>query len=144
MVDIRPIVSRYDLWSPQLITTASGVGFGKGTIELEEGWQLAAIPVTEGYWDSNTHELVHDGVTTAKFENYVYAQILDLYGDIVEISNTYIGNQQAFYSYVCGSTPTSSPHNFNLCYNDNGSVEISGFWIKIKGQDGPYLISWGE
>jgi len=146
-MDIRPLAARgFDMWSPQIITTtvSGGASFGSGTIELEKGWQLAAIPVELGYWSTNLHKHVHDEATVAKFENYVYDQILDLYGDIVEVSNTYIGNQQAFFSYVCGSTPTSSPHNFNLVYNDNSHMEISGFWIKITGDLGPYIVSWGN
>jgi hypothetical protein len=144
MVDIRPIVSRYDLWSPQIITTASGTNFGKGSIQIEQGWQLISIPVTYGYWDSTTHSLVHDDVTVAKFKNYVLDQIEDLYGvDNVEVANTYTGDQQAFYSYVVGSTPETSPHNFNLVYEDGANMEIAGFWLKSINPNN-MLISWGE
>jgi len=148
MVDIRPMAARgFDMWSPQIITTTvSGGGmFGKGSIELETGWQLVAIPIEHGYWSSATHMHIHDGVTKAKFKNYVLDQISDLYGeDIVEVANTYTGDQQAFFSFVVGSTPASSPHNFNLVYSDNISMEIAGFWINIIGNTGPYVISWGE
>lgn len=143
-MDIRPIVSRYDLWSPQVITTTSGSNFGKGQIDLEYGYQLVAVPVEFGYWNSELHTHIHDGVTVARFENYIYDQILDLYGSVVEVANTYTGDNQAFNSYVCGSTPTSSPHNFQLVYSDNGAKEIAGFWIKITGQEGPYTITWGS
>lgn len=125
-------------------TTSSGVS-DSGSIELEFGWQLAAVPVEYGYWDSASHAHVHDGVTRAKFKNYVLDQIADLYGTgIVEVANTYTGDQQAFYSYVVGSTPESSSHNFQLVYDDGANREISGFWIKIIGGDSPYIITWGN
>lgn len=124
-------------------TTTSGIG--SGTIELESGWQLVAIPIEYGYWDSTSHAHVHDDVTRAKFKNYVLDQITDLYGaGVVSVANTYIGDQQAFYSYVVGSTPESSPNNFQLIYDDGIHREISGFWIKIIGGAAPYSISWGE
>lgn len=143
-----PMDTRYIAWAgydlAECDTTASGIG-GHGSIQLEFGWQLIAIPIIHGYWDSTAHEHVHDDITVAKFENYVLDQIDDLYGTgIVEVANTYTGDQQAFFSYVVGSTPTSSPHNFQLVYNDSGHNEISGFWIKIVGLSAPYTITWGE
>ena len=120
-------------------------GIGSGTIELEAGWQLVAIPIEYGYWDSTSHAHVHDDVTRAKFKNYVLDQITDLYGaGVVSVANTYTGDQQAFYSYVVGSTPESSPNNFQLIYDDGIHREISGFWIKIVGGAPPYTITWGE
>ena len=144
-MDIRPLATKgFDFWSPT-VTAPSGVDFGKGSIQLEQGWQLCAIPVVYGYWDVVEHKLVHDEITTAKFKNYVLDQIEDLYGaDIVEVANTYTGDNQFFYSYVVGSTPESSPHNFQLTYADGSNLEISGFWIKIIGDSGPYIINWGE
>lgn len=139
----------YDLTCCGQGTTASGLG-GYGSIELEYGWQLIAIPIMYGYWDDVTHAHVHDDVTVAKFENYVLTQIEDLYATvsgvetIVEVANTYTGDQQAFFSYVVGSTPTGSPHNFQLVYTDGPSQEIAGFWIKIIGAGAPYTITWGE
>ena len=134
----------YDLTCCGEDATASGIG-GYGSIELEYGWQLIAIPVMYGYWDDTTHEHVHDDVTVAKYENYVQEQIDDLYGaGVVEVANTYTGDNQFFWSYVVGSTPTSSPHNFQLVYQDGVHQEISGFWIKIIGGDAPYTITWGE
>ena len=88
---------------------------------------------------------MHDDVTIAKFKNYVLDQITDLYGaDIVEVANTYLGDNQFFWNYAVGSTPPGSPHNFQLVYNDSGYPEISGLWIKIIGLAAPYLITWGE
>jgi len=139
----------YDLTCCGEDATSSGIG-GYGSIQLEFGWQLIAIPIDYGYWDSITHAHVHNDVTRAKAENYVMDQIEDLYATvsgietIVEVANTYTGDQQAFFSYVVGSTPTSSPHNFQMVYSDGANQEISGFWIKIIGPNAPYLITWGE
>ena len=143
-----PMDMRYIAWAgydlAECDTTASGIG-GYGSIQLESGWQLIAIPIMYGYWDDITSEHVHDDVTVAKYENYVQAQIDDLYGpDIIEVANTYTGDQQAFWSYVVGSTPTSSPHNFQMVYGDGIHQEISGFWIKVIGPSAPYIITWGE
>lgn len=143
-MDIRPIISRYDMWSPYTVTTTSGVSFGSGSLSLEKGWQLVAVPVQEGFWSTTLHKHIHDGTTTAKFKNYVLDQITDLYGEnVVEVANTFTGDAQKFFSYVVGSTPESSFNNFNLIYSDGLSLEVSGFWIKIIGNDGPYLITWG-
>lgn len=144
MVDIRYIASAgHQLWGEVCDPTTSGIG-GSGSIQLEPGWQLIAIPIEHGYWNSTTHEHVHDDVTRAKFENYVYEQIEDLYGTgKVQVANTYPGDLQAFYSYVVGSTPTSSPHNFQLVYDDGPHREISGFWINMTTTSG-IIITWGE
>lgn len=124
-------------------STVSGIG-GYGSIQLEPGWQLISIPIQYGYWDEVSHEHVHDDSTQAKFENYVMHQIDDLYGSgAVEVANTYPGDVQAFYSYVAGSTPSSSPHNFQLVYADGPHQEISGFWIKMTTTSG-IVITWGE
>ena len=146
-MEIRTLIARgFDLWSPQVITTTvSGTGaFGSGTIQLEYGWQQAATPVEFGWWDSSTHSHVHDGTTVAKFKNYILDQINDLYGDIVEVANCFTGDAQQFFTFIPGSTPESSFNNFQLIYNDNTHMEISGFWIKIIGTSGPYVISWGQ
>jgi len=124
--------------------TTSGIG-GYGSIQLEYGWQMIAIPIVDGYWSSVDHKHIHDENTTAKFKNYVLDQITDLYGSgVVEVANTYLGDNQFFWNYVPGSTPTSSPHNFQMVYDDGISKEISGFWIKIIGPAAPYTITWGE
>ena len=141
-MDIRYISSAgYQLWPCD--TTTSGIG-GYGSIQLEPSWQLISIPISKGYWSSAVHEHVHDDVTVAKFKNYVLDQIEDLYGTgKVEVANTYTGDAQAFYSYVVGSTPESSFHNFKLVYDDSGHNEISGFWIKMTSTSG-IIITWGE
>ena len=132
------------MWSPQIIhTTVSGGSFGSGTIEIESNWQLCAVAIEFGFWENTTHTLVHDNTTTARFKNYILDQIDDLYGTgCIEVANAYIGGLNSFYSYVPGSTPESSPHNFSLIYNDGVNKEITGFWIKnISGS--PIVISWG-
>lgn len=123
--------------------TCSGIASEGGYIQIEPGWQLISIPIRYGYWDTVSHSHIHDGTTVAKFKNYVLDQIEDKYGpNKIEVANTYLGDLQAFYSYVVGSTPESSPHNFNLVYIDSGYKEITGFWIKsISATD--MLISWG-
>lgn len=140
-MEIRTISSvGYNLWSA---VCEEEECIGNGSIELELGWQLCAIPVQWGYWNSTTHAHVHDGHTIAKFENYILDQIEDLYGTgKIEVANTYVGDVGAFYSYVVGSTPESSPHNWQLVYDDGIFHEISGFWIKAL--DTGIVITWGE
>jgi len=147
-MDIRYIATAgYDFFCEPCTgsgTTSSGV-CGYGSIQLEYGWQLVAVPVEYGYWDSTAHEHVHDNATRAQFKNYVLDQIEDLYGPgIVEVANTYTGDNQFFWSYVVGVTPDSSPHNFQMIYDDGVHREISGFWIKIVNAGAPYVITWGE
>jgi hypothetical protein len=146
-MEIRTLITRgFDMWSPQIITTtvSGGGAFGIGSIQLENGWQQIAAPVQFGWWSSTIHSHINDGVTVAKFKNYILDQITDLYGDIVEIANCFTGDAQQFYTFIPGSTPESSFNNFNLVYNDDNHMEITGFWIKIVGDSGPYIISWGQ
>lgn len=140
-MDIRFVASAgYDLFGGGVGATVGG----KGSIELEPGWQLISIPIQFGYWDATNNLLVHDGTTVAKFSNYVLAQIEDLYGTgKVEIANTYTGDAQAFYSFVPGVTPDSSPNNFQLVYADGDNEEISGFWLKSLHST-TMTIDWGE
>jgi len=143
---------RFQAWAgyqlaPSILTVISGTEgdcVGNGTIEIEPGWQLIATPIKYGYWDDTLHVHIHDGTTQAKFKNYILDQINDLYGpDNIEVANTYTGDQQAFYSYVVGSTPEGSPHNFNMIYADGTSQEVSGFWVKSLSASA-FTISWGE
>lgn len=142
-MDIRFLsTAGYDLYGYREVPVVSGVE--SGSIELEYGWQMIAIPIEYGYWDNTTHTHIHDNVTVAKFKNYVLDQIEDLYGTgVVEVANTYTGDQQAFYSYVVGSTPEGSPHNFNMIYVDGSNKEISGFWIKSLSLTS-MIITWGD
>jgi len=143
-MDIRYLSTiGYDFYT-EPCTTVSGEPCGPGSIQLELGWQLIAIPIGYGYWDNSIHDHVHDNVTVSKFSNYILDQITDLYGSgIVEVANTYVGDNQFFWNYVVGSTPSGSPHNFQLIYDDGVHREISGFWIKIVGGAAPYTITWG-
>lgn len=140
-MDIRYISSAgYQLWAG-----ATGEGEQSGSIQLEFGWQLIAVPVEFGYWDASAGRHIHDNITVAKFENYILDQLTDVYGTgIVEVANTYTGDNQFFWNYVVNSTPASSPHNFQLVYNDGVYKEISGMWIKIIGPAAPYIYRWGE
>ena len=143
-MEIRTMIAKgFDLWSPKIVTGGME-GFGSGTVQIEQGWQLISIPVQYGYWDVSTHALIHDNDTSAKFKNYVMDQIEDLYGvDKIEVANTYTGDVQTFYSYVVGSTPESSIHNFKLVYQDGSNYEISGFWVKSLNTN-PMIVSWGQ
>lgn len=142
-MDIRYLGSAgYDLWTE--ICVVSGTGIGAGSIQIEVGWQLITIPIEYGYWDTTITGHVHDGVTRAKFENYVYDQIYQTVGSgMVEVANAYFGDANKFYSYVVGSTHTASEHNFQLIYDDGIHREISGFWIKSTAA-APFIIYWGE
>jgi hypothetical protein len=76
-MDIRFISwAGYDFKGCPEVTSS---GIGSGSIQLEYGWQLVAIPIEYGYWSTATHEHVHDGTTRANFANYVKDQIEDLY-----------------------------------------------------------------
>jgi len=146
MMNLKYISSAgYDFWSEEC--TGSGTvcsGIGSGSIQIEYGWQLIAIPIEHGYWSTATHEHVHDDVTRAKFENYVLDQIDDLYGTgKIEVANTYTGDNQFFWSYVPGVTPESSPHNFQHVYDDGIHREIAGFWIKSLSAT-PMIVTWGD
>jgi len=136
---------RYQSWAGYQLAPAESISsVGHGTIELEPGWQLISIPVRQGYWSVAEHKHIHDGITTAKIKNYVIDQIIDLYGaNKVEVCNTYIGDVQAFYSYIVGVTPESSPHNFQLVTVDGDNEEISGFWIKSLNTISMEIV-WGE
>lgn len=141
-MDIRPIsAAGYNLWASGVCEEEIG---GGGYIQLEPGWQIIATPVIHGYWDTGLSRHIHDDVTVARFENYIYDQIVDLYGTgRIEVANTYLGDNQFFWSYVPGITPTSSPHNFQLVYIDGSYQEIAGYWVKsLHTID--MTIQWGE
>lgn len=116
-------------------------------IEIEPNrWQMISIPIQHGYWDSTTHQHVHDESTIATIKNYVVDQIEDVYGvpaeDMIEVFNTYIGDVHKMYNYVCGVTIDTSEHNFPLAYNDDGEIEYCGLWIKSIHPT-PFTIEWG-
>lgn len=115
-------------------------GLQEGTIELEPGWNLIAVPAVYGRWDGST--VVHDG-SRAKIKEYVVDQLESLYGaGIVAVANSYPGDLGYFLSFVPGSTPASSEHNFYLMREDPlGQWEPQGFWIKITGTQ-PVQFQW--
>lgn len=125
---------------------ASSVYFGE--IELEPNrWQMIAVPVMFGYWDSTNSQLVHDGLTVATIKNYVLDQIADTMGGVaetyIESAHTYIGDNNFYYNYLPGVTNSLSVHNFPLAYLDGDRVEYVGFWIKSIHTDN-IIIRWGE
>jgi len=119
-----------------------------GSVTLERNrWQLIAIPVEFGYWDSITHSHVHDGTTVSKVKNYIIDQLEDVYAapanTLIEVMNTYYGDANKFYNYVVGVTQDNSIHNFQLSYRDEGNLEYVGIWVKcISPVD--IQITWGE
>jgi len=128
-------------------------GFGRpstqlgGTIEIEpDRWQMVSIPVRFGYWNAASGKHIHDAVTIAKIKNYIIDQIEDVYGvpasDMIEIVNTYIGDNHKMWNYVCGITIDSSEHNFELAYMDGTEAEYCGLWVKSIHST-PFNISWG-
>jgi hypothetical protein len=118
-----------------------------GEIQIESGkWQLIAIPVRFGYWDDSVSpgQLVHDGTTVAKINEYVIKQLEDKYGTgVVSSANTYHGDVDAFYNFIPGTTNPASPHNFQLTYMDSSRPEVSGFWIKSE-HTSDMILEWGE
>lgn len=109
----------------------------EGEIEIEpDRWQMIAVPVKYGYYDETTNEVKRSSTTRATIYNYVVTQLEDIYGDnienLVEVINTFIGDNNYFFNYVPGFTPVDSIHNFNLVYDDGAREEIVPFWIKSK------------
>lgn len=112
-------------------------GFISGEIEIEPNrWQMIALPVKYGYYDETTHEVKSSDTIRATIYNYVVKQLETIYNDsienLVEVINTFIGDDNYFLNYVPGFTPVNSIHNFNLIYEDGAREEIVPFWIKSK------------
>ena len=118
-----------------------------GEIEIEAGrWQLISIPVRYGYWNDavSPGQLVHDGSTIARVENYVVKQLEDKYGSgVVSSLNTYYGDNNFFYNFIPGTTSPASPHNFELTFMDGTRSEVSGFWIKSE-YGSSMILEWGQ
>jgi hypothetical protein len=95
-----------------------------GTINLQNNrWQLIAIPVQD-----------------VKVKEYFVDRLADKYGlqpeEMIEICNAFFGSDNLFRSYIPGVTNPDSANNFPLVYNDNGSLEVTGFWVKMKDLTG--------
>lgn len=130
----------------------SGVCLASGSIEVNpDRWQLIAIPMEYGYWDSIQHKFVNDGITRSTIYNSVIKQIEDRYArpasELFKVANAYIGSINQSYNYIPGFTKEESVHNFNLVYLDEDmetdttvKKEITGFWIKCYST--PFKIDW--
>jgi hypothetical protein len=90
-----------------------------GSILLERGiWQLIAIP--------NNGKIKEDFIDKVSLQEGVSG------ASLFEVASAYPGQINKFLSYIPGFTSPTSEHNFNLVYDDNGSKEITAFWIKCK------------
>lgn len=103
-----------------------------GTIKLQRGvWQLIAIPREDTVAEYLCDRLAaQEGVEAS---------------ELIEIVNTYRGSDDKFLSYVPGVTSKQSVNNFSLVYDDNGSNEIAGVWVKTKEwvhTAGDLIIDW--
>jgi len=134
---------------PVIIGDTTGGLYGTILINPDR-WQLVSLPVETGYWDTTSSSIIDDGITIAKVNNYIIAQIQDKYvmggetiGDYIEIINTYPGTLNAFLTWNSASPPPdSSPNNFQMMYEDGSHREYSGIWIKSVSSD-PLVIEWG-
>ena len=150
-MDIRTLSSSgYNFWDePCVISGTTTSGIGGGYIDIEIGFQMISVPVTHGWWDSTTHEHVHDGSTIANVYNYIVQQIEDIYavdGDtMIEVFNTLIGGQGNYWNFVPGVTNPASPHDFQLAYYDSGAggYEYTGFFVKSI-HSSAFTIQWGD
>ena len=104
----------------------------KGTIRLQRGvWQLIAINR-----DDTVAEYLCDRLAEQEGVNA---------NDLIEVVNTYRGSDDKFLSYIPSVTSKDSVNNFTLVYNDNGSKEIAGVWVKMKNYthtDEDLVLSW--
>lgn len=145
-MEIRTLVAAgYSLWGEECVAS----GIAGATIDVEPGFQMISVPITHGYWDSTTHQHVHDDVTIATVYNYIIQQIEDIYsvdGDtMIEIFNTLVGGQGNYWNFVTGVTNPASPHNFQLAYYDPGAsgYEYIGFFVKSIHSTS-FTIQWGN
>ena len=93
---------------------------GSGEIKLSSNtWQLIAIP-REG----------------AKVKEYFCDRLSSKYGasssDMIEVCSAFFGDENKFRSYIPGVTKASTSNNFPLVWDDDGRLEITGFWVKMK------------
>lgn len=91
-----------------------------GTIRLQNNrWQLISIPeigkkVKDGFVDKLEQLTGHPA------------------SDIIESCSTYYGDKDLFDMYIPGVTNENATGNFPLIYNDQGTSEITAFWVKTK------------
>lgn len=110
-----------------------GSDFTAGTIELQRGcWQIIAIPTSGKVKDVFIDVIAkQEGVDASS---------------LFEVVSAYPGSVNKFLSYKPGLTLETSEHNFDLLINDNGSKEITGFWVKCNNwthRTDNIVFKWG-
>jgi hypothetical protein len=102
------------------LNAGGGGGPSSGSVRLQRGvWQIIAIPVS----GVNVNSYFLTTLATQEGENIE---------DLVEVVNTYRGDLDRFLSFIPSVTNPASENNFPLMYNDQGNLEVTGFWIKMK------------
>lgn len=108
-----------------------------GEIQLQNGFQLIAIPTVYGSFDVTTGEIVLDQ-TKAKVKNYLLDQLAYLLGieysgigDHIESCVAVRGGELS-QNFVSNVTPETSINNFELAYEDDTSVEFTAFYVNVK------------
>lgn len=136
----------YDLFCEP--TTGSGIISG-GYVDIEPGFQMISLPVTNGYWDTTTSGHIHETSIKATVYNYIVQQVEHVYGvpgkNMIEVFNTLIGGNSNYWNFAVGFTDPGSPHNFQLSYYDSEAddYEYTGFFIKSIHPTS-FKIQWGE
>lgn len=139
-----------DTW--EHLTTPCPSGGGGGTIDggdvvIEPGWQLLCIPIQYGYWDVITHQHIHDGFTQATIYNYIVEQIEDTFAvqanTMVEVFNTYYGDENRYFNFIPNMTDPLSEHNFDLVYVSGVNLEYTGFWVNSI-HPVSFTLIWGN
>lgn len=107
-----------------------------GTVRLQnDRWQLISVPINgvkvkEGFLDKLA-ELTNRPIN-----------------DIIESCSAYFGDRDIFDMYIPGVTNDNATGNFPLIYNDNGTSEITAFWVKTKDYYQFYpqdiIFNWGS
>lgn len=91
----------------------------RGTIKLQRGkWQLITLPIPGKVRD----------IFLLKLESQTGVP----YSELIEVVSTYPGHLNRFLSYIPGHTQPEDDENFDLIMNDNGSKEITAFWVHCK------------
>lgn len=100
---------------------ANSIGLN-GEIRLQRGnWQLISIPI--------------EGKVKEHFLDKLSQQENKPIADLVEIVASYPGHVNKFLSYIPIVNDENDEENFDLMYEDQGSNEILGFWVKCKKWD---------
>lgn len=107
-----------------VFSTCDGTGGTSGecspVLKLQSNvWQLVAIPVK----DAKVYEDV-----LLKLQNQTGVAIEEL----VTLCTTYYGDENKYRAFAVGVTNPLSDNNFPLTYNDEGTGEVTAFWIRTK------------